>query len=154
MIDELDELERELKQLRPRRVDAALLGRMAAELEQPAIPAWDRWVRWALPAGAGLVLGLVAVRFAEPAVGPGDARTNARPPAGYAAVGALPPVAAEKFLFEAADDGLLTLADGTAVRRIRSRSLDTVTWRDPATNASLQWSVPRERIRLLPVVAQ
>jgi hypothetical protein len=154
MIDDLDELERELKQLRPRRAGAALLGRVAAGLEQPEAAVWDRGVRWALPAAAGLVLGIVAVRFAEPPGADRDVGPAARHPVGYAARESLPPVAAEKFLLEAEDDGLLTLADGTAVRRIRSRSVDTVTWRDPYTNASLQWSVPRERIRLLPVVAQ
>lgn len=149
-LDELDELEQELRRLRPRRVDAALLGRMAAALEEPVAPVGDRWVRWALPAAAGLVLGLVAVRFREPPA----AEPETAVPARYAAGESLPPIAAEKLLLDAADEGLLTLADGTPVRRLRSRSLETVTWRDPYSNASLQWSVPRERIRLLPVVAQ
>ena len=40
--------------------------------------------------------------------------------------------------------------DGTPARRVRARYLDTYTWRNPATNASLKWSVPRDEIRVLP----
>ena len=34
--------------------------------------------------------------------------------------------------------------------RLRYRYLDTYTWKDPRSNASLKWSVPRDEIRVLP----
>jgi hypothetical protein len=30
--------------------------------------------------------------------------------------------------------------------------VDTITWRDPRSAASIQWSVPREELRIVPVV--
>jgi hypothetical protein len=37
----------------------------------------------------------------------------------------------------------------TLTRRVRARYLDTYTWKNPTTNASLRWSVPRDEIRLV-----
>jgi hypothetical protein len=48
----------------------------------------------------------------------------------------------------------VTLADGTAARRVRSSYVDTITWKNPKTNASLRWSVPRDEVRVMPVVFQ
>ena len=48
----------------------------------------------------------------------------------------------------------VTLADGTPARRERIQFVDTITWRNPRTNASLTWTVPREEVRVVPVVWQ
>ena len=64
------------------------------------------------------------------------------------------PVAAENLLLDASDEGYTTLDDGTPVRRMRRSYIDTITWKDPRTNASLTWSVPREEVRVIPVVFQ
>ena len=61
------------------------------------------------------------------------------------------PVAAEKVLYAARDEGLVTLEDGTTARRERLSYVDTITWKNPRTNASLTWSVPREEVRVVPV---
>jgi hypothetical protein len=48
----------------------------------------------------------------------------------------------------------VTLDDGTPARRARLKFVDSVTWRDPRSNASLTWTVPREEVRVMPVVFQ
>jgi hypothetical protein len=54
-------------------------------------------------------------------------------------------------LYAAEDEGIVTLDDGRPARRERLHYVDTVTWRNPRTNASLTWSVPREEVRIVPV---
>ena len=66
----------------------------------------------------------------------------------------LKPVAAENVLVSARDEGLVTLEDGTPARRERLQFVDTITWKNPRTNSSLRWSVPREEVRIVPVVFQ
>lgn len=64
------------------------------------------------------------------------------------------PIAAENVLVSARDEGLVTLADGTAARRERLHFVDTITWKNPRTNASLVWTVPREEVRVVPISFQ
>jgi hypothetical protein len=63
-------------------------------------------------------------------------------------------VAAENVLISARDEGVITLADGTPARRERLQYVDTITWRNPRTRASIVWSVPREEVRVVPVSFQ
>jgi hypothetical protein len=49
------------------------------------------------------------------------------------------------------DEGIVTLDDGTTARRYRIQSVDKVTWTLPQNKASVQWSVPREDVQLVPV---
>src|ERR1017187_7775732 len=53
-----------------------------------------------------------------------------------------------------ADPGYVMLAAGWPARRMREAHLDTIVWKDPRSAASLQWSVPREEIRIVPVSFQ
>jgi hypothetical protein len=64
------------------------------------------------------------------------------------------PVAAQNLLLNRSDEGVVTLADGRAARRVRESYLDTITWKNPQTHASLQWTIPREEIRVVPVAYQ
>jgi hypothetical protein len=146
--DDLAQLEAELKRLRPVAPPTAIAGRIARELapRQPraAILRFG-WV--ALPIAAGLaVVVALGQRFSH-LVGP-DNRTG--PASGVQ----FKPVAAQNILLGSKDEGTATLADGTIVRRTRESYLDTITWRNSATNASLTWSVPREEVRVVPVSYQ
>lgn len=155
MDDDLKILEAELQQLRPRAPSAGLHGRLQRALAPaPARPAPPRrttlsplWWWIALPAAAA---GVLLFRFGaeeHPAPAPGAA-----PAAPLAtASDTLKPVAAQNVLYAAADEGLVTLDDGTTARRERLHFVDTITWRNPRTNASLTWSVPREEVRIVPV---
>ncbi|WP_415908306.1 hypothetical protein [Oleiharenicola sp. Vm1] len=60
------------------------------------------------------------------------------------------PVKAANVLYDLQDEGPVLLEDNTPARRIRARYVDTYTWKNPATNASLKWSVPRDEVRVMP----
>jgi hypothetical protein len=141
MDDELQKLEAELKQLRPLSPGSAWQTRLARELGASApaqVPQIGfRWWWVALPAAAAVAL-VFNYRLRDPAAA-------AQPVASFK------PVAAENVLYAAADEGLITLDDGTPARRERLHFVDTITWRNPRTNASLVWSVPREEVRIVPV---
>jgi hypothetical protein len=64
------------------------------------------------------------------------------------------PVAAENVLYAASDEGPVTLDDGTSARRERLSYIDTITWKNSRTNASVRWTVLREEIRVVPVKFQ
>lgn len=159
MEDDLIQLEAELKRLRPAPLSAALTRRIASELGEPPAapaPAYRAWSWFALPAAAAV--SALLVQLAESRLAQDPARNAVR--SGEAAAGAAgaearyQPVAAEKLLVAASDEGLVTLEDGTPARRRRLHFVDTITWRDPRTNASVTWSLPREEVRVVPVVFQ
>lgn len=153
MDEELQALESELKGLRPARVPARLAARMQRELgpgQMPAPVATGRSPWWwlaALPAAAAVLL---VFRLA-PGEAAGDRTVVANAPAALPAGETLKPVAAQNVLYAAEDEGIVTLDDGRPARRERLHFVDTVTWRNPRTNASLTWSVPREEVRIVPV---
>ena len=163
MDDDLLKLEAELKALRPAAPTRDFLARLERELASPAQPtapvvqrtsrAW--WVlAGALPIAAALALAFVVTsrRVQAPApdaVAPSPmAATQPPAPANFK------PIAAENVLLDARDEGLITLDDGTPARRERLKYVDTITWKNPRTNASVRWSVPREEVRVVPVVFQ
>lgn len=179
MDESLQELENELKRLTPRRPSAVLLERLDRELTRVGAPAapvrpkqssatsftsW-KWMGWRLAAAAAVVALAVAllVRPKPSAVAPspaepGLARNEAvQSPAVMPAEVPSPsperlrPVRAANVLVGLADDGLVTLPDESPARQLRYRYIDTYTWKNPATNASLRWSVPREEVRVVPV---
>lgn len=167
MDDDLQQLEAELKRLRPAAPTRDFLARVERELSLPiAAPvvrrAAPRWWLWAgaLPAAAAfavmLTLGLrhrQAPAAASPSPSPAAPIAVAAAPA---AIGAAPfkPVAAENVLYAAQDEGLVTLSDGTPARRERLNYVDTIVWKNPRTNASVRWTVPREEVRVVPVKFQ
>mgnify|MGYP000875158825 CR=1 FL=1 len=143
MNEELTQLEAELRRLRPAPVSPALQRRIAADLSGAgAVPAPRLWSWLAVPAAAGLAAVLAQVAESRLA------------PAAATADGAFRPVAAEKLLVSARDEGVVTLDDGTTARRRRLHFLDTIVWRDPRTNASVTWTLPREEVRIVPVSFQ
>lgn len=150
MDDELKNLEAELQRLRPAAPSRALRERVARELASPAAMqsvAPRRWVWFAvLPAAAAAVV--VFLQFSRRPI---DAESS-----GGAVVAADPlkPVAVENVLVSASDEGLVTLEDGTPARRERLQFVDTITWKNARTHSSLRWSVPREEVRIVPVVFQ
>ncbi len=166
MDDDLQQLEAELKRLRPAAPTRDFLARVERELSLPvAAPvrrrAAPRWWLWAgaLPAAAAfavmLTLGLrhrQAPAAASPSPFPAVPIAVAVPAAELPAP--FKPVAAENVLYAAQDEGLVTLADGTPARRERLNYVDTIVWKNPRTNASVRWTVPREEVRVVPVKFQ
>ena len=171
MNDEFSDLEAELKRMRPCAPSPELQARLAAALDRPATPtaqpariddsvifwrAW-RWTLWPAAVAAAVVLALVVTRQPESVKPITDhaAHAVAETAAGSiaattAAADLYEPVSAENVLYDSRDEGLITLEDGTAAHRVFQRYLDTYTWRNPATKASLKWSVPRDEVRVIP----
>lgn len=162
MDDELRDLEKQLQELPPAPPSARLWERIRCDLE-PAVPVSGRahrrlvvlprakWWWVALPVAAAVaVLLLTPARHAPAETPPGiTGPTPVR--AEMASTNVFKPVAVEDVLYASADEGLVTLEDGTPARRERLHFVDTVTWRNPRTNASLTWSVPREEVHVVPV---
>jgi hypothetical protein len=144
MDNDLDELEAELKRLRPAAPSADLAARVERALDAPR---WNLMAWAALPLAAALV-GVVFLKekTAVTSVVP------APEPAKVAA--AFKPVSADNVLYDHRDEGLVTLTDGTTARRSRSSYVDTITWKHPGTQASLRWSMPRTVERVVPVSFQ
>jgi len=150
MDDELPQLEAELKRLAPIAPSPDLVARIERELAREAVAARapfpptarERpWWLWSLTVPTAAALAIVC-------------SVAVRPRASTTARDVLKPVAAENVLYGATDEGLVTLTDGTPARRERFRYVDTITWQNPRTHASLRWTVPREEVRVVPVSFQ
>lgn len=176
MDDSSDPLEQELKALRPARPSEALVTRLTRELSLPVDPraapryttatnlaSW-KWAGWRVAAftataAAGVVAALWMARpppapVAGLALAPTPPPAAHRAPAVTTAAARFQPVAASNVLYAVEDEGFVLLPDETPARRVRNRYVDTYTWRNPATNASLKWSVPRDEVRVLPTKFQ
>lgn len=176
MDDTFTELENELKALRPRRPSAGLQARIERELagKTPAAApiartyvaatsfrSW-KWAGWPLAAAVAVALAVSLGIWRHPSghsvkspavvsVSPSSATiTQSSPPAAPLAGQRYRPVGATNVLYDMKDEGPAYLADHTPARRMRYRYVDTYTWKAPASNASLKWSVPREEVRVIP----
>jgi hypothetical protein len=176
MDDTFTELENELKALRLRRPSADLQARIQRELAgqtpaaAPVAPTYAaatsfrswKWAGWQLATAVAvaLLVSLGIWRYpsghsvdspAVAAVSPSSATST---PLSSPAVPSLGqryrPVGATNILYAMQDEGPAYLADHTPARRMRYRYVDTYTWKAPASNASLKWSVPREEVRVIP----
>lgn len=166
MDETLQELENELKRLTPRRPSSALMRALENELGREATVAaasrysaatslrsW-KWATWSL-AGVAAALALVAVvqinrqpaKVSAPVVASTEPTVAPKP--AVAPVNRYEPVKATSVLYDMKEDGAATLPDQTEGRQVRYRYVDTYTWRNPATKASLRWSVPRDEVRLV-----
>jgi hypothetical protein len=179
MDESLQELENELKRLQPRRSSEELHARLARELGDPSdasarprytakttLTSW-KWFSWRMAAAAAVALVVslgvwrsLRTMTPQPAKPENVAQTEpvapkAVPPEtqvanNTAASDSYRPVGAANVLYDVKDDGAVTLPDNAPARRLRYRYVDTYTWKNPATNASLKWSVPRDEVRVIP----
>ncbi len=171
MDETLQELVNELKRLTPRRPSGALLASLERELG-PAVPvaptrryssatnlgSW-KWAPWALAGAAAVIALALFMRSSRVAPVPPveqspvsemAATTPTPEPAGSAPdVNRYEPVRASSVLYDLQEGAPTTLPDRTEGREVRYRYVDTYTWKNPATNASVRWSVPRDEVRLV-----
>lgn len=155
MDNDLQELEAELKRLRPLAPSRAVTDAIARQLAAAPRRHRNFWAWTALPLAA-MVAGLVLLREQPVAPAPTPALALAPAPATapMSAAARYKPVSAENLLYAQSDAGLVTLSDGTQARRTRSSYVDTITWKNSRTQASLKWSVPRTEERIVPVSFQ
>lgn len=162
MDNSLQELEDELKTLKPRRAHADWLGQinreLAAELPATTKPVYAtatnlgswKWWSWRVAAAAAVV-GLVAIGAwqVRRSDSPSPAMVvQAGPELIAAEAPAYQPVAAANVLYDLKDEG--SVQGNAASRQVRARFVDTYTWKNPRTNASIKWTVPRDEIRVVP----
>lgn len=136
MNNEFNELEAELKRLRPRAPSELCEARVESALASAS--STDGWGRaWRLFAFSGVAAALVL------AVG-SVVRTSS-------ANAALSPVAVENAVCDTHEDGVVKLADGSTAWRTRVQYMDTVRWSDGGRTLTL--ATPREELRIVPLVA-
>jgi len=163
MDESLQELENELKRLRPRALPESMISRLEHELG--AVPAPSRyatatrlrswkWAGWSLAGAAAVAMGFFAVSLWRPGVSTPIAPVTpvvaeAPRPVQAPVANRYEPVRASSVLYDMKDDGVAYLPDQTPGRQVRYRYVDTYTWKNPATKASLKWNVPRDEVRLV-----
>ena len=173
MDESLLELEAELAALRPRPPEPAWFDRIELDVAAPALAASGRrargyatatnlsswkWLAWRT-AGVAAAFALIAAGGLvwwqlRPGPAPTPTATLAASPAGFvrtagATRNRYEPVSATNVLYDLQAEDLANVGDEPA-RRVVVRYLDTYTWKNPATKASLTWSVPRDEVRVLP----
>lgn len=170
MDESLQELENELKRLSPRRPSPSLFAALERELgpATPVAPArrystatslrsW-KWVSWSLAGAAAAALVVLAVfvqsgrKAASASSAPVDRVVTvpvSHPAPLEIAANRYEPVKASSVLYDLQESDPTTLPDQTEGREVRYRYVDTYTWKNPSTNASLRWSVPRDEVRLV-----
>lgn len=166
MDDTLQNLENELKRLPARKPSVHFMEELQRELGTvtPALNArpalglarWRTW-SWAAWSLVGAAAGLVIMAVVQPK--PAGVVTKAAPEVPLASISptlapGVPanryePVKATSVLYDLSEEGLTTLPDRSEGRQLRYRFVDTYTWKNPTTNASLRWSVPRDEVRLV-----
>lgn len=146
MDDDFLQLESELQRLRPiapsPEVEASIAGSVASTRTY-ARRSWFAAIL--LPLAAAVAFAIVARVIPS---------RGSRTPAPALSRGEFKPIAAENLLVHARDEGLVTLDDGTPARRIRQTYIDTITWKNAQTHASLQWRLPREEVNIVPIALQ
>ncbi|MDB6147829.1 MAG: hypothetical protein JWO45_1493 [Spartobacteria bacterium] len=169
-MNDFSDLENKLKALQPASPSADLLSRLEKAMteekgETPSdykIVRPDRFqINWAFGLGlaaAAVLLLVVRVNFRPPhdtsrlaAISPAPTIASVAP----ALRNAFIPSGATQVVYHTRDEGLLFpgLAE-EPVRRVRSRTRETLQWHNPATGASLRVSYLSEQVQLIPVSGQ
>jgi hypothetical protein len=147
---EITELELELRRLRPLEPSARLRTSLGQQLKAKRHGTLVRLSWLVVPMAAGLAIFLNTP--------PSHDRTIPQPTTSAMvdprAATPFKLIAAENILLDSRDEGLVTLADGTPARRLRESYVATLVWKNPRTDASFKWTVPREEFRVVPVSFQ
>jgi hypothetical protein len=174
-MNDFSEIENELKRLQPLSPSTEFLQRVENAMEEE-VPAEEKIVRphafrihWlslgASLAAAALVLVFLRIDFhrspAQPQIaaqlpGPGvEAPGNQAPTRSTNLPPTFIPAGATQVVYHTRDEGLhFSGGSEQPMRRVRSRTQETLQWQNPATGASLRVSYPTEQVQLIPVSGQ
>lgn len=169
MDESLQQLQDELKALQPRRAPAHWLNQinreLAAELPASARPRYTtatnlgswKWLGWRAAATAAAIAVVAVIAMMQLKQTPPAAKEPAglvapiaKGPAAAVDDHVYQPVAAANVLYDVKDEGAVKTGDNSTARQVRARYVDTYTWKNPRTNASLKWTVPRDEVRVIP----
>ena len=169
-MNDFSEIEKELRSLRPVRPSARLLEGVARQLEKSsaaAAPAEEKiirplWFRFgglslgtALAAAAAIFIFAHLDTFTVDRHAPGIAKATPVPAAASLSSAQFIPDGATRVVYRTHDEGLIfPQGADEPVRRVRSRTQETLQWRNPKTGASLRVTYPSEEVRYVPVSGQ
>lgn len=169
-MNDLSQIENELRKLRPARPSPILFERIeeamtdcragASPARQPERSPYN-WLSlgFGLAAAAVLVL-FAAVKMERQESGKEIAQTSREPEAARLLNRAQKPTSTDKFVpagatrlvYNTRDEGLqFGGSSGQPLRRMRYQTHETWQWRNPTTGASLRVSYPSEEVVLIPV---
>jgi hypothetical protein len=168
-MNDFSELEAELKQLRPAAPSPELMKRVERSFQEPVtatagvLPRQKASVNWfalgfgVAAAAAFLMLAWVNTKQpngSQPKVANATS-TNLPPAVAVATRPTYVPDGITRVVYNRQNEGLVfPVSMDQPVRRVRSRSHETLQWRNPETGASLRVSYPTEEIELIPVRGQ
>ena len=168
-MNDFSELEAELKQLRPVAPSTELASRIERALEQSTaatptagiLPRPKPRVNW-LALGLGVAAAAAFLMLARVDVDEASQKqprvaAATQPATGSQAPtdGGLVPDGLTRVVYNTRDEGLLFPEEvERPVRRVRSRSRETLQWKDASTGASLRVTYPTEEVELIPVSFQ
>lgn len=168
-MNEFSDLEAELKELRPTAASAELTRRVERALAEPITATATagvlpkpkvRWSWYALGLGAAAaaaLLLLARVGLEQPQVKqPSFAALTPAPSVSESqTAGGFVPDGLTRVVYHQRDEGLVFPSSATEpVRRLRSRSRETLKWSDARTGASLRVSYPTEEVEFIPASGQ
>ncbi len=174
-MNDLSQIENELRKLRPARPSPILFERVEEALGCTASAAadakrsfWRRFTETPYSWGFGLAAAAVLVLFAAVKMerqesGKEIAQTSREPEAApllnraqkSTSTDKFVPVGATRLVYNKRDEGLqFGGSSGQPLRRMRYQTHETWQWRNPTTGASLRVSYPSEEVVLIPVSGQ
>ena len=172
-MNDLSQIEKELRKLRPARPSPILFERIeeamidcravASPARQPERLRYN-WLSlgFGLAAAAVLVL-FAAVKMERQESGKEIAQTSHEPEAApllnraqkSTSTDKFVPAGATRLVYNTRDEGLqFASSSGQPLRRMRYQTHETWQWRNPTTGASLRVSYPSEEVVLIPVSGQ
>ena len=167
-MSDFSELEDQLRKLRPAQPSPSLISRIEGALAEPetftptagVVSSEHRFhFNW-LSLGLGLAAATALVFFAfvrlheQAARTPRTASTKSSPAISTSAA-QLVPAGLTQVVYRTRDEGVhFPTSAEQPMRRVRSRTRETLQWRNPNTGATLRISYPAEQVSLLPVSGQ
>lgn len=167
-MNDFEDIEKELRSLRPVQPSARLVEAIARDLESSrkaapedkiVRPVWFRFGGFSL--GAALAAAAAIFILARVDITPVTSRNSkvaaANPSAQSPAPGPMQfiPEGATRVVYHTQDEGLVFPHDSTTpVRRVRLRARETLEWKNPHTGESIRVTYPSEEVRLIPVSGQ
>jgi hypothetical protein len=175
-MNDLSQIENELKKLRPawpspilfERVEEAIAQDCRASVLDATRGFWRRFTETPYSLGFGLAAAAVLVLFAAVKMerqesGKETAQTSREPEAApllnraqkSTSIDKFVPAGATRLVYNTRDEGLqFASSSGQPLRRMRYQTHETWQWRNPTTGASLRVSYPSEEVVLIPVSGQ
>ena len=173
-MNDLSQIEKELRKLRPARPSPILFERVEQAMTNGRAVAWHaiklerlryNWlsVGFGLAAAAVLVLFVAVKMERQQESGKKIAQTSREPEAApllnraqnSTSIDKFVPAGATRLVYNKRDEGLqFAGSSGQPLRRMRYQTHETWQWRNPTTGASLRVSYPSEEVVLIPVSGQ